>query len=111
VGSVDARYLVTTGDLVDDGHARGACYAGVVCPEYATVVGVLRRRRRGLTVIPSLALGFGLVLHRSPLCTFFALSFTHFLTLYATYADHEFLYGLFIYVFLFISFELAIREV
>jgi hypothetical protein len=41
----------------------------------------------------------------------FALSFTHFLTLYATYADHEFLYGLFIYVFLFISFELAIREV
>lgn len=27
---------------MDDGHARGTCCAGVVCFEYATVVGVFR---------------------------------------------------------------------
>ena len=64
------RTLVTAGDLAGDGHARGACCAGVIRVEYAPVVGVCRRRR-GLAVMPSSwALGFWLVLHRSPLYTF-----------------------------------------
>ena len=86
------RTLVTAGELAGDGHARGACCAGVVRVEYAPVVGVCRRRR-GLAVMPSWALGFWL----GRLAPFASMHVSHFvkLALYATYVDHEFLYLLF----------------
>ena len=81
------RTLVMAGDLAGDGHPRGACCAGVVRVEYAPVVGICRRRR-GLAVMPSWALGFWL----GRLAPFASMHVSHFVKLawYATYVDHEF---------------------